>query len=159
MSSKSSKDIAEAIKALSGYNDLTFEGVVCKVTEVDTIGLTCTCAPLNGNAVFLEVNLNANYQKGFVLVPKSNSIVIVQMVSETRAYVSMVSEVDEILLAGDANGGIVKAVELTAKLNQLITQISANFTAIAATYPYTIVTLTPIVASDFQNNKVKHGNG
>jgi len=152
-------DIREAIKTLSGFNDLTFEAAACKASNIDLVAMTCTCTPINGDAEFYDVKINADAKNGFVLVPKDNSIVIVQQTSEATAYVSMVSEVQEIYLAGIDNGGIVKAVELTVKLNQLITQLTANFTAIAATYPYAIVPLTPISATDFQNNKVKHGNG
>lgn len=140
-------------------DDLQYEGVVCKVSDIDLVSFTCTCTPINGDAEFYDVLLNANADKGFTLIPASNSIVIVQQTSQATAYVSMVSKVDQVYLAGDVNGGLVKVTELTAKLNQLVTQITANFTAIAATYPYAIVPLTPFVQTDYQNLKVKHGNG
>ena len=152
-------DIRQAIKSLSGMDDLQFEGVVCKVSGIDLVSFTCTCTPINGDAEFYDVLLNANADKGFTLIPASNSIVIVQQTSQSTAYVSMVSKVDQVYLAGDVNGGLVKVTELTAKLNQLVTQIAANFTAIAATYPYAIVPLTPFVPTDYQNLNVKHGNG
>jgi hypothetical protein len=72
--------------------------------------MTCTSAPINGDADFFNVRINADAKNGFVLVPKNNSIVIVQQTSEATAYVSMVSEVQEIYLAGVDNGGLVKAV-------------------------------------------------
>jgi len=152
-------DIRQAVQALSGMNDLQYEGVVCKVSDIDLVSFTCTCTPINGDAEFYDVLLNANADKGFTLIPAGNSIVIVQQTSQATAYVSMVSKVDQVYLAGDVNGGLVKVTELTAKLNQLVTQISANFTAIAATYPYAIVPLTPFAPTDYQNLKVKHGNG
>ena len=152
-------DIRQAIQALSGVNDLTFEGIPCKVSNINTTEMTCTCTPINGDAEFFDVLLNADADKGFTLIPANNSVVIVQQTSQATAYVSMVSKVDQIYLAGDANGGLVKVTELTTKLNQLVTQISANFTAIAAIYPYTIVPLTPFTPTDYQNLKVKHGNG
>ncbi len=152
-------DIRQAVQVLSGFNDLQYEGVTCKVSDIDLVQFTCTCTPIDGSAEFYNVLLNANADKGFTLIPANNSVVIVQQTSQSTAYVSMVSKVDQVYIAGDANGGLVKVTELTAKLNQLVTQISANFTAIAATYPYAIVPLTPFSPTDYQNLKVKHGNG
>lgn len=152
-------DIRQAIQSLSGLNDLQYEGVLCKVSDIDLATFTCTCTPTNGDAEFYDVLLNADAEKGFTLIPANNSVVIVQQTSQATAYVSMVSKVDQVYIAGDANGGLVKVTELTTKLNQLVTQISANFTAITAIYPYTIVPLTPFTPTDYQNLKVKHGNG
>jgi len=152
-------DIRQAIQSLSGLNDLQYEGVLCKVSDIDLATFTCTCTPTNGDAEFYDVLLNADADKGFTLIPANGSLVIVQQTSQATAYVSMVSKVDQVYIAGDANGGLVKVTELTTKLNQLVTQISANFTAIAAIYPYTIVPLTPFTPTDYQNLKVKHGNG
>ena len=152
-------DIRQAIQSLSGLNDLQYEGVLCKVSDIDLATFTCTCTPTNGDAEFYDVLLNADAEKGFTLIPVNGSLVIAQQTSQATAYVSMVSKVDQVYIAGDANGGLVKVTELTTKLNQLVTQISANFTAIAAIYPYTIVPLTPFTPTDYQNLKVKHGNG
>ena len=152
-------DIRQAIQALSGLNDLQYEGVVCRVSDIDLATFTCTCTPIDGSAEFYDVLLNADADKGFTLIPASDSVVIVQQTSQANAYLTMVSKVDQVYIAGDANGGLVKVTELTTKLNQLVTQISANFTAIAAIYPYTIVPLTPFTPTDYQNLKVKHGNG
>jgi hypothetical protein len=157
--SKEVTDIRQAIQALSGFGDLQYEGVMCNVSDIDLATFTCTCTPINGDAEFYDVLLNADADKGFTLIPANGSLVIIQQTSQANAYVTMVSKVDQVYLAGDANGGLVKVTDLTAKLNQLVTQISANFTAIAAIYPYTIVPLTPFVPTDYQNLKVKHGNG
>lgn len=152
-------DIRQAVKTLAGMDDLQYEGVPCKVSDIDLVSFTCTCTPIDGSAEFFDVLLNANADKGFTLIPTDNSVVIVQQTSQSTAYVSMVSNVDQIYLAGDVNGGLVKVTELTAKLNQLVTQIAANFEAIAATYPYATVPLTPFSPTDYQNTTVKHGNG
>jgi len=154
-----SREIAEAIRALSGFDDLQFEAVICTASNVRSNELLCDCKPINGNADFIDVRLNANKKKGFVLVPKENSIVIINQISNEEAYISMVSDVDEVLLAGDDNGGLIKVTEQTAKLNQLIAEITANFSAISALYPYTVVPLTTLNETDFTNTKVKHGNG
>ena len=172
--STASRDITEAIKALSGFDDLQFESVACIVSNVDTTAMTCDCAPINGDAHFLEVRLNADYKKGFTLIPKDESVVIISQLSDATAYVSMVSDVDQIYLAGDANGGLVKVDDLVTKLNNLENKVNVMIgifnahvhTGVttgpgsSAVSPTLITgTLTPTTANDLQNNKVKHGNG
>jgi hypothetical protein len=156
--SSENRDILEAVQALAKTDQLSeFESIVCKASDINTTELTCTATPIDGTAEFFDVRLNANSQKGFVLIPKNNSIIIICQTSETSAFVSMVSEVDQIYLNGENNGGLVNVNDLTTKINQLVTQISSNFSAIAAIYPYITVPLTPFTPTDYQNLKVKHG--
>jgi hypothetical protein len=172
--STASRDIAEAVKVLSGFEDMNFESIACKVSNIDTTNMTCDCAPINGDANFLDVRLNANYKKGFTLIPKKKSIVIISQLSDATAYVSMVSEVDEIFLAGDANGGLVKVQDLVSKLNTIETDINtlktvfsswapvandggaALKTAAATWYAHQLV---PTNITDLENTHVQHGNG
>lgn len=166
-------DIRQAIQALSGVNDLTFEGIPCKVSDINTTEMTCTCTPINGDAEFFDVLLNADADKGFTLIPANNSVVIVQQTSQATAYVSMVSKVDQIYLAGDANGGLVKVQVLNAALNNLQTEINTLKVAItaliaagyapidggAALSTFTSLVLPQINISQIENTTVKHGNG
>lgn len=165
-------DIRQAIQALSGVNDLTFEGIPCKVSDINTTEMTCTCTPINGDAEFFDVLLNADADKGFTLIPANNSVVIVQQTSQATAYVSMVSKVDQIYLAGDANGGLVKVQVLNAALNNLQTEINTlkvAITALMAGYApidggvalstFTSLVLPQINISQIENQTVKHGNG
>ena len=165
-------DIRQAIQALSGVNDLTFEGIPCKVSDINTTEMTCTCTPINGDAEFFDVLLNADADKGFTLIPANNSVVIVQQTSQATAYVSMVSKVDQIYLAGDANGGLVKVQVLNAALNNLQTEINTlkvAITALMAGYApidggvalstFTALVLPQINISQIENTTVKHGNG
>jgi hypothetical protein len=170
--SKEVTDIRQAIQALSGITELTYEGVACKVSDIDLATFTCTCTPINGDAEFFDVLLNADADKGFTLIPKDNSVVIVQQTSQATAYVSMVSKVDQIYLAGDANGGLVKVQVLNAALNNLQTEINTlkiAITALMAGYApidggaalgvFTSLVLPQINISQIENTKVKHGNG
>ena len=170
--STASRDITEAIKALSGFDDLQFESVACIVSNISVTDMTCDCAPINGDADFLEVRLNADYKKGFTLIPKNNSVVIITQLSDATAYVSMVSEVDEIYLAGDANGGLVKVQIASTAFNTLQTEINtlkAAITALMAGYApidggaalaaFNLIVLPQIDISQIENNKVLHGNG
>ena len=165
-------DIRQAIQALSGVNDLTFEGIPCKVSDINTTEMTCTCTPINGDAEFFDVLLNADADKGFTLIPANNSVVIVQQTSQATAYVSMVSKVDQIYLAGDANGGLVKVQVLNTALNNLQTEINTlkiAITALMAGYApidggaalstFTALVLPQINISQIENQTVKHGNG
>lgn len=168
-----SRDIAEAIRTLSGMDDLTFESSACTVKNIDTTKMVCDCTPLDGSADFLDVRLNANYTKGFTLIPKDGSVVIVTQLSDATAYVSMVSEVDEIYLAGDDNGGLVKVKDLVSKLNAIEnkvntiittfnahTHVASSFGAPTTPPPSPVVgTITPTQVTDLENKKVLHGNG
>ena len=177
--SKEVTDIRQAIQALSGFGDLQYEGVVCNVSDIDLATFTCTCTPINGDAEFYDVLLNADADKGFTLIPANGSLVIIQQTSQANAYVTMVSKVDQVYLAGDANGGLVKVQVLNAALNNLQTEIntlkatlSANLTAMGVALAavdggvttaqagvLSALVLPQINISQIENTKVKHGNG
>jgi hypothetical protein len=165
-------DIRQAIQSLSGLNDLQYEGVVCNVSDIDLATFTCTCTPINGDAEFYDVLLNADADKGFTLIPANGSLVIIQQTSQANAYVTMVSKVDQVYLAGDANGGLVKVQVLNAALNNLQTEINTlkiAITALMAGYApidgglalstFTALVLPQINISQIENSKVQHGNG
>ena len=153
-------DIRQAIQSLSGLNDLQYEGVLCNVSDIDLATFTCTCTPTNGDAEFYDVLLNADAEKGFTLIPANNSVVIVQQTSQATAYVSMVSKVDQVYLAGDVNGGLVKVIPLVTKLNTIEAQLNAiGVWALTVTPPLTLPPLTPTTITEISNNTVKHGNG
>jgi hypothetical protein len=165
-------DIRQAIQSLSGLNDLQYEGVVCNVSDIDLATFTCTCTPINGDAEFYDVLLNADADKGFTLIPANGSLVIIQQTSQANAYVTMVSKVDQVYLAGDANGGLVKVQVLNAALNNLQTEINTlkiAITALMAGYApidggvalstFTALVLPQINILQIENTTVKHGNG
>jgi len=169
-----SRDIAEAIRALSGMDDLQYESVLCNVSEIDTTKMLCKCSPINGDADFEEVRLNANYTKGFVLVPKDGSVVVVSQISNEVAYISMVSDVEQIYLAGDDNGGLVKVADLVSKMNTIENDINTLKTIFSSWTPvpsdggaalklaaatWYAQQLTPTQATELENKKVQHGNG
>jgi len=169
--SKEVTDIRQAIQALSGITDLSYEGVACKVSDIDLGTFTCTCTPINGDAEFFDVLLNADADKGFTLIPKDNSVVIVQQTSQATAYVSMVSKVDQIYLAGDANGGLVKIDDLKLQYDTMIASfkaaISAGFTALSgldggaslSAFNSAAASVINLNKTTLENTKVKHGNG
>jgi hypothetical protein len=169
------RDLAEAIRKLSGLEDLTENSFACTVSDIDTTKYTCKCSPIDGSADFLGVKYNANAKKGFVLEPKDGSIVIITVTSETTAFVSMVSEVNQIYLNGDGDGGLIKITDITNELNNRYTVLKNIFSAIAAAadtgissaggtpgvvtaYNAISATLTNLNKTAYENNKVKHGS-
>lgn len=152
-------DIRQAVQALSGLNDLTYEGVVCKVSDLDLVAFTCTCTPIDGGAEFLDVLLNADAEKGFTLIPANDSVVIVQQTSAANAYVSMVSKVSQIYLAGDVNGGLVKVIPLAAAYNTVVADLVTIQAALSGLGATIVLTSTTKTTTDLSNNNVKHGNG
>lgn len=164
-------DIRQAIQALSGVNDLTFEGIPCTVSDINTTEMTCTCTPINGDAEFFDVLLNADADKGFTLIPANNSVVIVQQTSQATAYVSMVSKVDQIYLAGDANGGLVKIDDLKSQYDAMVAAfkvaIAAGFSALSgldggaslSAFNASASSVLNLNKTTLENQTVKHGNG
>jgi hypothetical protein len=163
-------DIREAIRTLVGYEDLaTFESMICTVSQINLTTKTCKCVPINGDADFLDVLLCVGEKDGFVLIPKNNSLVAVTQLNDTDAMVTMVSEVDGILLNGDANGGLVKVIQLTTKLNNLENKVNALLTAYnshvhvetggttAPTVSTVAGALTPTTQNEIENTTVQHG--
>jgi hypothetical protein len=147
--------------------------LICKVTSIDLNALTCYCEPVNGDADITDVRLMAQKSNGFLIIPKLNSIVCVTFIDDSNAYVSMFSEIDEIQLNGKNFDGLVKAQQLTNKLNALENKVNALITACGSqvvtlapsgTFPlanfFTSVTpLTPTMQIDIENIKVKQGDG
>jgi hypothetical protein len=141
------------------------------VSDIDLATFTCTCTPINGDAEFFDVLLNADADKGFTLIPKDGSVVIVQQTSQATAYVSMVSKVDQIYLAGDANGGLIKIDDLKLQYDTMIASfkaaISAGFTALSgldggaslSAFNSAAASVINLNKTTLENTKVKHGNG
>lgn len=87
--------IKEIVQLLAHNGDESY-GHVCTVKSVD--GLVCDVEPINGDAPILDVRLVADETENkFILVPKVGSIVIVQFLTKEAAYVSMVSQISQVL--------------------------------------------------------------
>lgn len=74
------------------------ESILGKVLSVDTDKKTCTVQPLDDQPNILQVRLNANEspEKGTVIIPKTNSFVIVGRTALEQPHIVMFSEVDSI---------------------------------------------------------------
>lgn len=164
----------------------------CTVTAVDQSKRTCTCSPVDGGADILEVQLEADISinsnnepiasdsKGFFIVPKVNSLVIVTFTNKTDAFISVWTEIDEIIVKtlqftfnDGAFGGLVKLSDLVDRLKEyedLFTQLKTDFnswTPVAQDGGLALKTilstgfLTKTVPSssvaNFENDKIIHG--
>lgn len=167
-----SKELRDSLRTLTKPNGNAYSKV-CTVDSVDLVNLTCYCIPINDDADITEVRLMANIDNGFLLIPEVNSIVVVSFLSDSSAYVSLVSKVSEIQLNGTNYDGLVKVQELTDKLNNLENKLNDLITACSSqvvtlapsgTFPlasfFTSVTpLIPTQQTEIENQKVKQGDG
>ena len=157
--------IREANKFIIPYS------IVCKVLSVTDD--KCDCEPVNGDADLIDVRLQASTTTGILITPTVGSNVIVSLLANGAAYVSMYSDIDSIQLNGSNYDGLVKVNDLVTKLNNLENKVNAIITAynahthvassfgVPTTTPAAPVagTLTPTVKSDLENNLILHGNG
>lgn len=158
-----SKELRDAIKTLTKPNNDGYSKV-CTVDSVDLVNRTCYCIPINEDADITEVRLMANIDNGFLLIPEVNSIVVVSFLSDSSAYVALVSKVSEVQLNGTNFNGLIKIDEQTAKLNQLVTELQTQLGLIATGIAagggsYTPATLSTFNKTDYENIKIKQGDG
>lgn len=167
-----SKDLRDALRSLVKPNNDGF-AKVCTVDSVDLTTLTCYCVPLNDDADIINVRLMANIDNGFLLIPEVDSIVVVSFLSDSSAYVSLVSKVSEVHLNGKNFDGLVKVNDLVQKLNNLENKVNTIISTYNAhthvassfgtptTTPVALVTgtLTPTIKQDLENITILQGDG
>jgi hypothetical protein len=167
----SSKSIQDSIRKLANISNVS--ALVCTVESVDINEKTCYCIPINEDADIPNVRIMAQNENGFLLVPKVGSVVIISFLTDSDAYVSMVSEVSEIQLNGDNYDGLVKINDLVDKLNDIENTLNTHITLYNAHVhsggtimgstgiPAAIDTntLIPTIKADLENTTCKHGNG
>lgn len=123
-------------------------GLICKVKEIDSTEYTCYCEPIGDYADIRLVKIKLAADKfGFFVVPKLESLVIVSFLSDNSGYISMVTEIDNLVIYIDSNNkldvsssgfvfndgsldGLVKINSLITKLNNLenlVNQFVTNF--------------------------------
>jgi hypothetical protein len=94
-------NIRDIIKGL--ISDGEFYGTMGIVKEVT--GKTCTVAPVDGSADLYEVKLNADDKTAVLPIPSIGSIVIVDFLDDSNAFVAMFSEFDSYKI--DINGSVL----------------------------------------------------
>lgn len=117
-----SQDIGELLKKIvKGPEETENEiySIVGKVKDIDGVERTVTVEPINGDADVLGVRLQASQDlnTGIVVFPKLNSFVVVTFLNRNTGFISLVSEVDNIVIQNDTES-------LKDILNDLIKQIN-----------------------------------
>jgi hypothetical protein len=158
-----SKDLRDALRSLVKPNNDGF-AKVCTVDSIDLDKLICYCIPLNGDADLVGVRLMANIDNGFLLIPELNSIVVVSFLSDSSAYVSLVSKVSEVQLNGKNFNGLIKIDEQTAKLNQLVNELQAQLVLISNAIvalggSYSAGVISTFNKIDYENTTILQGDG
>ena len=165
-------EIREAIQRLADQ-DQEIYSLVCKVTAIDTTARTADVAPLNGDPVIYTVRLQAtpSLADGLAIIPVVNSNVIVTFLDKTRAYISLFSEIEEIIINGGNLGGLINITPLTDKINTLendLNTLKNVFTAWitvpndggaalkAGATTWAGQTITPTQTADIEDEKIKH---
>jgi len=148
--------------------------ILCTVAFVDLENKLCDCEAVDGDANLLDVKLMADNKTGFYIIPVIGSKVYVTLRSEQTGYVSMFSEIEEIQLNGDDNGGLVKASDLITALNNSQNDMNtlksiisswapvpsdggAALKALLTTWASSSLSIT--TTGDVSSETVKHGNG
>lgn len=103
-----------------------------EIISVDRNDMTCEVSFGDEDSVVASL-VCGDKKKGIVQVPKVGSNVVVMFYSPTIAFVVMVDEVEEILINGGENGGLVKIDELTKKINELIDAFNQHTHSVATT--------------------------
>jgi len=178
--------IREAIQLLADKDQEVYSHLA-EVTAIDLSARTADVTPLNGDPEVFTVRLQAtpSLTDGVVLIPKLNSTVVITWLSNTRAYVALCSEIDEIIIAGGtstvdldqldfngaANGGLINITPLVDKVNTLENDLNTLKGIFSGWVPvvndggavlktasatWSGQTITPTIAADIEDDKIKH---
>ena len=166
--------IAELIRQIAREEFAEIYGVPCTVIAgtIDEEAGTCDCQPINGDAKFLEVRLQAAPGNSVMIIPTEGSVVFVQPINNATGYIAMFSAAESIKLLDGSYGGLTKTQELKTQLDktnevvQAIVDALSNWTPVAndggaALKTFFITTLGAKVVGDFEdieNEKITHGD-
>lgn len=105
-----------------------FYSQIGKAVNVDEEKRTCDFEPIEDEATREGVRLQSviSETKGFVLIPKENSDIVVTFFNRSTGFVSLTSELEKVIwdvdltqINGGDNGGLINIEDLITKINQL----------------------------------------
>jgi len=127
--------LLEALQLVAKYafkND-EFYGSIAKIVSVDDVAQTCEVSFFDDEPNLTGVKIQqVSNTYGLYIKPSVDSIVIINYTDPINAYISLTSQVDEIIFQNGTNEGLVKVVELTNNINTRETRINAIVTALQA---------------------------
>lgn len=125
-------DIARHIKSIVGDKNVIYTGRMKSVNRTD---MTCIVV-LEGGGGEIEASLQVgDKSKGLVQIPKENSMVMVVIRGKSQGFVVMVEEVEEVIIRGGENGGLIKINELVENLDKMTKRIDGIIEAIKNSTP------------------------
>jgi hypothetical protein len=177
-------DIVRSIKVISGektLNQYLKQGFVknkngdntIDVISMDSVdyydGTSINTADYE--ASYLNIRLTSKQSNGFVINPTDGSLVTINLYNPTDGFVVSYSDIDSMQFINNTNAGLVKVIQLTAKLNTLENNMNALIAAYNAHIHVDSVTAVPTLTtsvpdlggpipltlqSDIENTKVAH---
>lgn len=182
------RDIIYAIRQIVGADGIKKAQIIMgTVTNVDEktcdvdITLGDACQSIKG------VNLNSASNDGFTLIPANGSDILIALMPDNSAYMVACEDIDKavcyidennsyefdnngFIWNGGNNGGLVKVIELTQKVNNLENLVNNLLTTLktttiplapSGTYPFAPLyaafsALTPTTQTEIENTKIKH---
>lgn len=125
-------EIARHIKSIVGDKNVIYTGRMKSVNRTD---MTCIVV-LEGGGGEIEASLQVgDKSKGLVQIPKENSMVMVVIRGNSQGFVVMVEEVEEVIIRGGENGGLIKIGELVENLDKMTKRIDGIIEAIKNSTP------------------------
>lgn len=112
--------VKDAIKKLSLAGEELYS-IQATVKSVDINARTCVVSPVDGSADIRNCLLQGAYggKRGFVLVPRKDSRVIVTFLSSHQAYIALTSDIEQIQLTGTGESLNKLLIDLIAAIEQL----------------------------------------
>jgi hypothetical protein len=173
MNHEHDRSIVESIRKMAGLHGKLMSEVY--LGEVQTVSIdkrTCDILTVtNDSDVYIAgVRLQAAVGSGILIVPSIGSMVAVVAQAKQDLYVIQFSDIDQIIMFGGKNNGMVKVDDLVTRLNKIedkVNEIITNFnshTHISAAPGSPTATglpqitsgrLTDTVRSDIENPKIK----
>lgn len=114
-------NIREAIiKIVEDGQNFEIYSKICTIDSIDKELNTCEVSPVDGDAELIDVKLIATEeaQNGFIIYPAIDSVVIVTFIDKDTAFLSMSTDIDEIVYNGGNNGGLINIETIKAELNK-----------------------------------------
>ena len=168
------KGLLEAFQLLLKFSlkDMELYSKVAKIVSVDDATALCEVSFFDDEPNLTDVKIQQVQQTaGLYIKPQVNSIVIITFTGPNNAFISITSEVDEIIFRGGFNDGMVKVNDLVTKLNNLesevnkITNLLKTWVVVPSDGGLALKTaatalflspLTPTVKANLENPLFKH---
>jgi hypothetical protein len=148
------RTIEEAVKKLAGVQFKDDVSVLqCTVESVDLSTRTCDCTPISGESLsdLPGVQLMAEVDDGFLLVPAIGSTVFVLYSTRHDPFIVLFSEISQVVIISGGSqviiqdgliqfndgsyGGLIQIAQLVAKINTLEKDLNTLKTAFSTWTP------------------------